>query len=201
MNEKPSSEVMHDWVATMDEVLNRNPDYDGPSEIRPFAEYLAPIGEVVFAFSRVERRLTWAIESALALRVDDANAIEESIMSVATRIGLFYTVAKPHVSDKKQLQRLDGIVTALRQANDYRNLILHGPWIGTQASFREDGSLELAGAIKTKFAQLGAKNQEPRNHSHSVKELRERAVGMLALGVDIQVWILEIFPNAQNRVP
>jgi len=77
-------------------------------DIRPFVEYLAPIGEVVFAFSKVERRLTWALESILGLRIDDANAIEESIMSVATRIQLFSTVAKPHVKDNKQcLQSLE----------------------------------------------------------------------------------------------
>lgn len=174
--------------------------YDGPSEISAFAAFLAPIGEVVIAFARLERRLTWAIESTLDLHPQDADAIQESIVSVSTRIGLFSTVALPHVEgDKAKRSELESIVKKLLKANDYRNDILHGPWFGVQTSIH-DGHIEQA-AMKSKYARFESKKRESKQRAHSVQEMREQAKLMLNLCREIQVWVLGVFPMAQNRVP
>lgn len=187
-------------LSDIEALMGRDPNYQGPKEIAPFSGFLAPIGEVVIAFARLERRLTWAIESALRLRVEDANAIQESIYSVSTRVGLLFTVAAPHVSDNaEQRSELERLVKQLHKANEYRNFILHGPWTGVRFS-STDGKLER-GAMKSKYAQLQEKTKQAKPREHSAEEMRAQARAMLNLCRDIQRWVLEVFPQAENRVP
>jgi hypothetical protein len=181
-------------------ILGNDPNYEGPGELSPFAQFLAPIGEVVIAFSRLERRLTWAIESALNLSTEDANAIQESIYSVSTRTNLFLTIASTHVDNQSDhYTELQRIVKKIHQANDYRNFILHGPWTGVQRTI-EDGEVESE-AMKVKYAQLGSKKKDAKPRSHSTEEMREKATEMLTLCREIQTWVLSVFPSAQNRAP
>ena len=178
------------------------PDYDGPGEIRPFADFLPFIGEVVIAFSRLERRLTWAIESCLRIRPEEADAIQETIFSVSTRIGMFETLAFRHVADASdQASQLQSIAKRFRKLNDYRNFILHGPWYGTSGEYDANGELFRHAAMKSKYAPLGSKDLSPKTRSHSAQEMREHAQSMLDLCGDIQVWVLTVFPHAENRVP
>lgn len=175
--------------------------YDGPDEIRPFADFLEAIGEVVIAFSRLERRLTWGIESCLKITIQQADAIQETIISVSTRISLFDTLASAHIDPASDFARqLDSIVKNARKLNDYRNLILHGPWYGVSESY-EDGSLVDRAAMKSKYAPLGARVLTPKQRYHSVQEMRERAKDMLCLGTEIHRWIMTVIPDAHNRVP
>lgn len=201
---KVDADMSHDkdFLSRLDQFLNPVPGYDGPGEISPFAEFLAPIGEVVIAFSRLERWLTWATESALKIRPVDADAIQETIISVKTRIDLFFTVAAPHAASSTELsQELNSIVDRLREANNNRNNILHGAWGSIKASIGADGALEEVEAVKTKYARLGPKPQELKQRSHSVQDMREQAQLMLVLCKDIQRWTLSVFPHAENRVP
>lgn len=178
------------------------PDYDGPGEIQPFADFLPFIGEVVIAFSRLERRLTWGIESCLKIRPEEADAIQETVFSVSTRIGMFETLVIRHVAGLQEpISQLEGIVKRLRKHNDYRNFILHGPWYGTSQSFDANGKLLERGAMKSKYAQLGAKDLNPKQRTHTAKEMREQAQAMLDLCSDIQAWVLMVFPEAENRIP
>ena len=187
-------------ISDIDALMGRDSTYEGPKEIAPFSRFLAPIGEVVIAFARLERRLTWAIESALQLRVEDANAIQESIYSVSTRVSLFFTIAAPHVSgNAEQSAELERLVKQLHKANDYRNFILHGPWTGVRVS-SVDGKLER-GAMKSKYAQLQEKTKRTKPREHSAEEMRAQAETMLKLCRDIQRWVLKVFPHAENRVP
>lgn len=183
-------------------LLNPVPDYEGPSEIQPFADFLLYIGEVVIAFSRLERRLTWAIESCLKIRREEADAIQETVISVSTRISMFETLVMGHVAEApERVAQLEGIVKRLRKYNDYRNLILHGPWYGTQASYDTSGKLQVRGAMKSKYAQLGSKNLSSKQRVHTAQEMREQSEAMLRLCTDIQGWVLAVFPDAENRVP
>ncbi|MEW8382875.1 MAG: hypothetical protein AB2704_13570 [Candidatus Thiodiazotropha taylori] len=182
------------------QIIGNNQNYEGPGELAPFAQFLAPIGEVVIAFSRLERRLTWAIESVLNLSIEDANAIQESIYSVSTRTNLFLTIASTHVDNKSDYyNELQRIAKKIHQANDYRNFILHGPWTGVQRTIT-DGEIDSE-AMKVKYAQLGSKKKNEKPRSHSTEEMRQKATEMLILCREIQIWVLSVFPNAQNRVP
>lgn len=176
--------------------------YDGPGEIGLFADYLIPIGEIVIAFSRVERWLTWATKSVLKIRTVDADAIQETIMSVSTRINLFATLASTHVvQDQPESAELTRIVKRMHEANGYRNEVPHGAWTGIQASFDTSGEAAEITAVKVKYAQLGAKSQLPKEHLHSALKMREEAKAMLILCTDIQRWTMATFPHAEARVP
>lgn len=177
-------------------------EYDGPSDIRPFADFLPYIGEVVIAFSRLERRLTWGLQACLRISRDEADAIQETVTSVATRIGMFHTLARGNVPSSQVLSsRLDGIVKRLRKLNDYRNFILHGPWTGTSHRYASDGALKERAVMKSKYAQLGAQSLKSSQRLHTKEEMRENALAMFSLGADIQKWVLEVFPHAENCVP
>ncbi len=183
-------------------LLNPVLDYDGPSEIQPFADFLLHIGEVVIAFSRLERRLTWAIESSLKIQREEADAIQETVISVSTRISMFETLVMRHVAESpERLAQLGKIVKRFRKYNDYRNLILHGPWYGTHQSFDATGKLQMRGAMKSKYALLGSKDLKSKQRVHTAQEMREQAEAMLDLCTDIQAWVLAVFPDAENRVP
>lgn len=189
-------------LASLLKSLDPVPSYDGPGEVRPFADFLPYIGEVVIAFAYLERRLTWAIESCLKISIEEADAIQESVMSVATRIGMFDTLTARHVSeDQEKCAALDGIVKRLRKTNDYRNLILHGPWYGISGTYGPDGELIARAAMKAKYAALGAKDLSSKQREHSKEEMRQQSELMLKLCLDIQAFVLAVFPNAQNRVP
>lgn len=178
------------------------PNYDGPSEIQPFADFLLYIGEVVIAFSRLERRLTWAIESCLKIRREEADAIQETVISVSTRISMFETLVMRHVAESPEgVVQLEKIVKRLRKYNDYRNLILHGPWYGTHHYYDSTGKLQMHGAMKSKYAQFGSKDLSSKQRVHTAQEMREQAEAMLGLCTDIQVWVLSVFPDAESRVP
>lgn len=182
--------------------LNPVPSYDGPGEVRPFADFLPYIGEVVIAFAYLERRLTWAIESCLKISIEEADAIQESVMSVSTRIGMFDTLTARHVSENPQNQAtLDGLVKRLRKMNDYRNFILHGPWYGTSQTYGPNGELIARAAMKAKYAPLGSKDLSSKQREHSKEEMRQQSQLMINLCSDIQAFVLTVFPTAQNRVP
>ncbi len=177
------------------------PDYDGPQELWGFADFLPFIGEVVLGFARMERWLTWGIESALKIHPQQADAIQESIISVSTRINLFHTLAKPHVPNEEMEAQLDRLVKRLFELNDYRNQILHGPWFGTSVSFGTDGEIVERAAMKAKYAPLGAKSLESKQRSHTKEELRAKADAMIKAGGDIYQWVCLVFPDCEKRVP
>lgn len=182
--------------------LDPVPGYDGPGEIRPFADFLPFIGEVIIAFALLERRLTWAIESCLRISPEEADAIQETVISVATRIGMFATLTARHVAETpERASDLENIVKRLRKMNDYRNFIVHGPWYGISGTFSSDGTPVARAAMKAKYAQLGSKDLIARQREHSKEEMREYVNSMLKLCADIHVFILAVFPHAENRVP
>lgn len=180
---------------------NPVPNYDGPHEFLSFADFLPFIGEVVLGFARMERWLTWGIESALKIQPQQADAIQESIMSVSTRINLFHTVAKPHAPNEEMEVQLDRLIKRLFDLNDYRNQILHGPWFGTSGSFGADGEIVERAAMKAKYAPLGAKSLESKQRSHTKEELRAKAEAMINAGGAIYEWVCLVFPNCEKRVP
>jgi hypothetical protein len=173
--------------------------YDGPDDIRHFSDYLTPIGEIVIAFSQLERRVTWAIESILRLERDEANALEESIKNVTIRIDILRTISIPHAKTVELKDRFLNIIERIEAANTYRNNILHGPWVGTHTTISAAGV--SSAAMKSRFAGPKSKKKEPKPRSHFAYEMRNSAVSMLDLCRDIQRWILETCPNAENRVP
>ena len=177
------------------------PDYDGPQEFWQLVDFLPFIGEVVLGFARMERWLTWGIESALQIHPQQADAIQESIMSVSTRINLFYTLCKPHAPDAEMELALDRIVKKLFELNDHRNLVLHGPWFGVSEEYGSDGTLVERGAMKAKYAQLGAKTLQPKQRLHTKEELRAKAEAMIQVGADLYSWVCATFPSCEKRVP
>jgi hypothetical protein len=177
-------------------------DYDGPDEIRQFADFLESIGEVVIAFSRLERQLTWAIESCLKISIQQADAIQDSIMSVTIRIDLFDTLASAQISaDSDAAHELEVLLKRAKKLNIYRNMILHGPWYGTSIAFDADGTPSDLRAMKSKNAKLGASDSTPKPRVHTAQEMRESAYDMLNLGAELHRWVMKVFPDAQNRVP
>ena len=187
-------------------IENRSPwqaiqNYDGPSEITFFVELMFPIGELVVAFSRIERYITWGIESALKLRIKDADAIQESVLSVPTQIGLFKRFASSHVETRPQeMERLEKIIKALFAANDYRNAILHGPWQGLKMKPSATGGHEVSG-FKSKYVKLGEIAKDPVSRLHSPKEIRDKARAMMSTCLELQGWVIDVFPDAVRRVP
>lgn len=177
------------------------PDYDGPADFAHFADFLPFIGEVVIGFARMERWLTWGIQSALKIQPRQADAIQETIMSVSTRINLFHTLAKPHAPNDEMDAQLELLVKRLFNLNDYRNQILHGSWYGTSGAFNEDGELIERAAMKSKYAPLGAKSLEPKQRSHTTIELRAKAESMIKAGNDICAWVCQVFPDCEKSVP
>lgn len=176
--------------------------YDGPDEISFYVDFMFPIGELVVAFSRIERYLTWGIESTLKLRTKDADAIQESVLSVPTRIEMFKRFASSHVEAKPdEMQRLEKIVKALFAANEYRNSILHGPWQSLVMARTPTGGYELISATKSKYAKLGEISKNPVSREHSVKEIRDKARAMLDTCRELQYWVWDVFPDAERRVP
>jgi hypothetical protein len=176
-------------------------EYEGPQEFSHFGDFLPFIGEVVLGFARMERWLTWSIESAMQIHPQQADAIQESIMSVSARINLFHTLCKPHALSAEMDGELERIVKKLRELNDYRNLILHGPWFGTSEKYGADGRLVERGAMKAKYAQLGSKTLKATPRLHTKEEMRAAATAMIQVGRELYSWICETFPTCEKRVP
>lgn len=136
------------------------------------------------------------------MRVKDADAIQESVLSVPTRIEMFKRFASSHVEAKpSELQRLEKIVAALFAANDYRNSILHGPWQSLVMAATSTGGYELVSATKSKYAKLGEISKNSVSREHTVKEIRDKVRAMLATCDELRYWVYDVFPEAERRVP
>jgi hypothetical protein len=173
--------------------------YDGPVELRMYTDFLAPIGEIVITFSRLERRVTWALESLLKITKEEADALEGSIMNFSTRINVFRTVAKPYATSDKLMKEYQSIIKRIDSANSFRNEIIHGPWVGiTVALTREDDIARFTkSAKKTRFPR-GPK-KATRYREHNPLEIRQQAIANQQLCYDIEDWIIIICPHADKR--
>ncbi len=177
-------------------------EYNGPDELRLFSRFMPYVGEVIMAFSRLERYLTWGIESCLEIPGEQANAIEQSIQSVTTRIVLFSTLAGRHTStDDKQRQILDSIIKKIHKLNNYRNRIIHGSWHSVSGEIDAAGRKVQTAIHKSRFAPLGSNELTSTAVTETAVEMRQMALEMLATGQELQQWVLRVFPNAENRVP
>jgi hypothetical protein len=177
------------------------PDYDGPQDFWQLVDFLPHIGEVVLGFARMERWLTWGIESALQIHPQQADAIQESIKSVTTRIDLFYTLAKPHSRSPETDEALEHLVKRLKELNGYRNRLLHDPWFGVSEEYGANGTLVERGAMKARYAGLGSKTLDPKHRLYTKEEMRINAVAMIDAGNEVYRWVCTVFLHCEKRVP
>lgn len=170
-------------------------EYDGPEDLRLFADILPYLGELAISFSRLERRVTWAIESLLQTTRDEAHEMEDFVQSFSARIKFLELTGRPVSRETKTEKDFDQIVISAREANTFRNKALHNAFtgIGTQL---ENGSASVS-VRKERYKQ----KLEQRSYYISTKQFRAETIKNLTIYTEIQRWVLTVRPNAENRVP
>src|SRR6516225_7215799 len=95
--------------------------YTGPNELHPFVEFLLPMGEFAMMFPRVERHVTWAIESFTGASRWDGNELEGMIQNFTSRIKVLDIVARPRCKTPEDNGARVDVVNRLRALNSLRN--------------------------------------------------------------------------------
>ena len=129
--------------------------YTGSFEFQLFADFMAPIGEFVLAFSRVERWVTWSIAAFSDQELRDANSIEGAFQSFAARIRIWELVASHEVSGLGKRDELVQIRGELRKLNVFRTALLHNSYIGVQCGSSPQGRVLL----KSRYDDRGGQKQ------------------------------------------
>lgn len=171
-------------------------EYDGPEELRPFASISPYVGELAISFSRIERRVTWAIESLLGSTRDEAHEMEDFVMNFSARIKFLELCGLPVARETSTEEQFSVLIDGIRAANRFRNLALHNAFAGIRRSLQDDGTVTL-GVTKGRYD----KKLEKRSYTIFVSEFREKTQQNFSLCTDIQRWVLTVRPNAENRVP
>jgi hypothetical protein len=164
--------------------------YNGPEELRIFADFLPYIGEAAVSFSRLEKRITWAIESILSLSVDEAYEIEEIAKSFTSRLLFLKFVGAPVARETGTEEGFRNICALLSASNKFRNDLLHNSFAGIQIA-------ETMFLNKERFHE----KPEKRPYKISLEDLRKNTAKNLEICVLIQTWVLAVRPEAENRVP
>lgn len=171
-------------------------DYSGPEDLRIFADILPYIGEVTVSFSRVERRVTWAIESLIGSTADEAHEMEDFVVNFSARLKFLELVGLPVSRETQTETQFSEIMKDLRKANTERNLTLHNAFTGIRGSLAS-GGLDNIAAVKSRYH----KRLENRSYELPVTHLRAVTEKNLELCTRIQAWVMVARPNSQNRVP
>jgi hypothetical protein len=171
-------------------------EYDGPEELRIFADILPYIGELAISFSRLEKRVTWAVESLLGSTRDEALEMEEFAQNLSSRIKFLELVGRGAARESKTESELERIILALKNANTFRNRALHNSFNGLKLTL-DKGKLAGVSVIKERFNV----KPEKRPYSITTAQFRAETVANLERCEDIQRWILTVRPNAENRIP
>jgi hypothetical protein len=172
-------------------------EYTGPEELRVFADILPYIGELAISFSRLERRVTWAIESLLYSTPDEAHEMEDFVKNFSARLKFLELIGK-HVSRETAIEKeFDALISGIRDANRFRNDAIHHAFTGIKGTLEKDGTLSCIEVMKERYAEKPVK----RPYAITTSEIRKNVETNLALCSDIQRWVLTVRPGAQNRVP
>lgn len=172
--------------------------YKGPEEMFPFADILPFIGELVISFSRLERRMTWGIESLLFSTKDEADEMEDFVKNFSSRVKFFELVGRPVARETNTEADFEKLVLALTKANTVRNQTLHNAFTGIAYGWdRQSGKILGFSALKSRYSP----NPNKRGYAITTIELRRNVELNLAACGDIQRWILTVRPDAENRVP
>jgi hypothetical protein len=172
-------------------------EYTGPGELKVFADILPFIGELAISFSRLERRVTWAIESLLYSTPDEAHEMEDFVKNFSARLKFLELIGK-HISRETATEKeFDALISSIHDANRFRNNAIHHAFTGIQGALEKDGSLSSIAVMKERYAEKPAK----RPYSIGTAEIRKNVETNFALCMDVQRWVLTVRPGAQNRVP
>lgn len=172
-------------------------NYTGPDDLKIFADFLPYIGEVVITFSRLEKRVTWAIESLQYVVPDEAYALEETVKNFNSRF-LFFKFLGKTLSEKTNTQEeFLEICKGITKSNTLRNNLLHNSFTGIQTAYDLAKGTSILSLNKEKFNP----RPEKRPYKMGLEDLRKAAIENLKLCMQIQSWVLSVRPEAQNRVP
>jgi hypothetical protein len=172
-------------------------EYSGPGELKVFADVLPYIGELTISFSRLERRVTWAIESLLYSTPDEAHEMEDFVKNFSARIKFLELIGK-HVSRETGTEKeFDALISGIRDANRFRNDAIHRAFTGIKGTWEKDATLSSIEIMKESYD----KNPAKRPYAIAMTEIRRNVETNFALCSDIQRWVLTVRPGAENRVP
>jgi hypothetical protein len=167
-------------------------EYEGLDDLKIFADFLPYIGEVVISFSRVEKRLTWGIESLLQATRDEAHKMEAQFQNFTHRLEFFEIIGKHIARETDTADDFNQICLLLKKSNKFRNQLIHNSFTGIQTK----GGAEIS-IMKEKWDN----KPEKRSYKIELLELRNNAIENFEICLFIQKWILRVRPDAENRVP
>jgi hypothetical protein len=170
--------------------------YAGPERLQPFADVLPFIGEIVITFSWLERRMTWAIESMLVSTKNEADRMEAFVKNFSARVEFLDLIGQPIARETLTCDCFSKIITDLKEANKFRNLVIHNSVGGVSMEFGLFWPPQVS-AVKGRYHE----KPDKRSYKLSTEELREKSKFNLELCNTIQQWVLTVRPNAENRVP
>jgi hypothetical protein len=195
-------EAGEDTMTSWPYMTKAQAEYDGPEDLRIFADILPAIGELAISFSRLERRVTWAIESLLGSSTEEADEMESLVRNFSSRLQFLGLIGRPVARETGSVDDFEAVLAGVTKANRFRNDALHNAFTGISGSYAlsEAASSEPLADISVMKQRYHPK-PEKRPYHIPVAELRAEARANLDRCSDIQRWVLSVRPSAENRVP
>ncbi|MGB5215986.1 MAG: hypothetical protein WBN88_20370 [Anderseniella sp.] len=167
-------------------------EYVGPNDLRLFADFLPHIGEFVLLFGRMERQVTWAIESFTGATRWDGNELEGMVQNFSSRIKFLDICARPKTREGENKRIREKLISRVRAINSFRNKLLHNSATGT--------ATDKAG-ISIQLKVLDKDSGKERNLRVSLEDLRGNVLEAQELIRDLRAWVHTHCPDAEGRVP
>ncbi len=153
---------------------------------RPF---WAPIGQFVMAFGYLERDIGVSITRLLQLHDRlQGGALLTKIKSTDALIDLFEPLLKALNREPERVEKAKELVQRLKEANTFRNGLLHGPWL---AYFVEDGQ----------FQKLSKKSPSAATQPHkfTVTEIGDRTREVMKVQGDLGSFVQDVLKEHRAK--
>jgi hypothetical protein len=159
------------------------------------------MGEFAMMFPRVERHVTWAIESFTCATRWDGNELEGMIQNFTSRIKVLDIVARPRCKTAEDNGARVDVVNRLRALNSLRNKLFHLEAVGTKHEINLQDLSPSKGTLAMMLKQLDGNTGRERNIDIPLTELQQKPHEMAALIMDIRRWVHNVCPDAAKHVP
>lgn len=172
--------------------------YAGPQELRLFADFLPHIGEFTLMFAKVERHVTWAIESFLGATRWDGNELEGMVQNFSSRIKFLDIAARPRCRTDDEKNEQANIIRRLRELNKIRNNLMHNSATGVRQERDENGGLTK---LSIQLKRLDGNTGKEHSIQIYLSDLQQMPADMSTLIGDLRRWTHHHCPNAERHVP